>query len=439
MKIAFGHTNSDLDSLSALLVVKKLYPDVQLVRSQLFHPIAQNLYMMYAEYFNFISPKDLIGEKIEEIIIVDTCTAARVKEYFDYIRDSDPAILIFDHHNAEACDILGAQLVFRQCGAITSHLTLRAMEQQIHFEPEEATIALSGIYSDTGRLIYDNVQREDFEAAAFLLDMGGSLKLVKSFLETVKEDAQILIMNRLLSVLETRTIQGNQILFSYLELEANKAGLAAVVEKIFEIQNPDAYFAIFAIPKTRTVLLICRSQKTSIDLHELLHNYGGGGHQLAASAKISNVDGLDFRAELLEKLEESLVPATRAKDIMTRKVHTAQQSMSLLDLSLFLEQYELTGVPVLNDQGKLTGYIGLREIMKGRKANNMKAPVSAYMSKPPIFSHGNITIREIERLFYKHNIGHLPIMEDDSLVGIVSRRNLLEYHKGKHGEEFESP
>jgi tRNA nucleotidyltransferase (CCA-adding enzyme) len=35
-------------------------------------------------------------------------------------------------------------------------------------------------------------------------------------------------------------------------------------------------------------------------------------------------------------------------------------------------------------------------------------------------------MREIERLFYKHRIGHLPILKDKRLVGIVSRRDYLE-------------
>lgn len=429
MNIAFGHTNMDLDCLGSLILVKKLFPDYRLVRSGLIHPAAQHLYNLYSQYFNFLYPKDLAGERIDNIIIVDTCIARRVSEYFGHIKNAAPGIRIFDHHRIENCDILGAQVEGGDYGANTTLLGRMAMERGIPLQPEEATIALAGIYADTGRLTYENVRRYDYEVAAYLRDRGASLKLVKSFLETIKEDDQILILSQLLLVMETHSIQGHVILGSYLEIGENIPGLAAVVEKIMDIENPDAYFAVFFIPKSRIVLLIARSQKAKIDLHSLLQKYGGGGHQLAAAAKLSNQEGPLFKEEFFAHLEKSLLPATRAKDIMSRNVHRIAESMSLMDASLFLEKVDLTGVPVVNAQGRVSGYVGLRELMKGRKAGCMKAPVSAYMSKPAVCAGELSTMREIERLFYRHHIGHLPIVTDGKLQGIVTRRDYLEYHK----------
>jgi tRNA nucleotidyltransferase (CCA-adding enzyme) len=57
----------------------------------------------------------------------------------------------------------------------------------------------------------------------------------------------------------------------------------------------------------------------------------------------------------------------------------------------------------------------------------MNAPVRAYMSKPAITAVGAVTMREVERMFYKHHIGHLPIVEDHKLVGIVTRWDYLQY------------
>ncbi|MDR0878126.1 MAG: CBS domain-containing protein [Treponema sp.] len=429
MNIAFGHTNMDLDCLGSLILVKKLFPDFALVRSKLIHPAARNLYNLYSNYFNFLNPKDIEEERIDNIIIVDTCIAERVSEYFKYIKNSEPKIYIIDHHNTANCNIFGAQIEGSHFGANTSYLGKLAMEEKIKLCPEEATIALTGIYADTGRLIYDNVCREDFEVAAYLLDMGASLKLVKSFLETIKDDDQILVLNQTLLVMTTHVIQGHTILLSYLELEENVAGLAEVVERVMDIESPDAYFAVFAIPKKKTVLLIARSQNALINLHELLNAYGGGGHQNAGSAKIVDRDGPAFFEEFHAGLEKLLSPATRSKDIMTQNVCTINENKTLLEASLLLENADLSGVPVLSDSGVLTGFIGLRDIMKGRKAEAMNAPIKAYMTRPAISSSGSISMREVERIFYKHHIGHLPIVEDDKLLGIVTRWDYLEYKK----------
>lgn len=429
MNIAFGHSNMDMDCLGSLVLVKKLFPDYRLVKSNLIHPGARKLYNIYQEYFDFLSPNDLRGERIDRIIIVDTCIAARVKEYFNHVQKSDPKIRIIDHHNLENCDILGAQVEGATFGANVTYLGKLAIQQGISLLPEEATVALAGLYADTGRLIYENVCREDFEVSAYLLDMGASLKLVKSFLESIVEDEQILVLNQVFLRAYIRVIQGHSILLSYVELEENINGLAAVVEKVMDVENPDAYFAFFYIPKKNTVLVIARSQKAKIDLHELLQRYGGGGHQAAASMKITNRDGPKLFEEFLSYLEISLKPATRARDIMTRDVHTIGENMSLMDASRFLEQVDLTGAPVLNDHGVVSGFLSLRDIMKGRRASQMHAPVKAYMTRNVITSDGYITMREVERIFYKHHINRIPIVEEGKLLGIVTHGDYLKYKK----------
>jgi tRNA nucleotidyltransferase (CCA-adding enzyme) len=234
-------------------------------------------------------------------------------------------------------------------------------------------------------------------------------------------------------MVEKKLLHGHEILLSYLELDENVPGLAPVVEKIMEIENPDAYFAVFFIRKTRTILVIARSQKQRINLHALLRDYGGGGHQLAASLMLREQEGASFYRGFLEHLEKSLVPATRASDVMTRNVFTIPETSTIMDASIYMEQVNHTGLPVVNNQGKLSGFLGLRDIMKARRVSQMHAPVSAYMSKNIICSHPEITMREVERLFYKNHIGHLPILEEDTLAGIVTRWDFLEYKNRRKG------
>ena len=432
MNIAFGHTNTDFDCFGSLILVKKLFPDYRLVKSSRIHPAAQNMYDYYTEYYDFLSPKDIITEKIENIIIVDTCMAERVKEYFHYIKNSNPSIKIFDHHHIDCCDIHGAVVEGGNYGANTSLLGKMAIQKGIVLDPVEATIALTAIYADTGKLIFENVSRVDYEVSAWLLDMGASLRLVKSFLEPVKEDAQIAVLNQIHH--EQVAVQGHQVLLSYMELEANVAGLAAVVEKIMDVQNPDAYFAVFFIPKEKTTLIIARSQKKKIALDALLSVYGGGGHQLAASAKITGKEGREVFDSLIKFLDNALEPAARAKDIMSKNVITANDTATLMEVSISMEKENCTAMPVVDRDGLVCGFISLRDIMKGRKHGKMQAPVKAYMSRPVISASADDTIRVIERMFYKHKISCLPILDNGKLIGMVTRWDYLQFQKNSFDE-----
>jgi tRNA nucleotidyltransferase (CCA-adding enzyme) len=403
------------------------------------HPAARNLYTMYRDYFDFAETKDLKNEPVEEAVIVDTASIARVSEYFESLNLQNADILVFDHHNPERCDIPGATVKGEKIGSTTSLLTSMAIEAGARLSPEEATIALTGIYADTGKLLHDSVSRKDFEAALYLLDMGASIKLVKSFLDSLKEDDQIALKNVLLTKLEPRTIQGHSILLSYHEFDENPPGLAAVVERIMEIENPDAYLACFYVRKTKTMFIIARSQSQGVGARDILKSWGGGGHKLAASAKVSVPNGRAFYEEFIASLEHTIRPALRARDVMTRKVYTVRETDTMLDASLFLEKIDRSGVPVMNAAGELTGFISLRDIMKGRKANQMHGQVKGFMSRNLITSGGSITIREIGNIFFKHHIGHLPIVENGELTGIVTRWDYLQAQKDSQGAGDSEP
>jgi tRNA nucleotidyltransferase (CCA-adding enzyme) len=429
MKVAFGHSNMDLDCLGSLVLIQRLFPGIRLVRSNLIHPSAAHLNDLYAPLFDWLSPVDLDGEDIESIVIADTCVAERVQEYFNHIRGAGHTVRIFDHHILENCNIMGAQLEGWKAGSCTTILARMAQKQNLPLQAEEATIALTGIYADTGMLLFDNVTEDDFLASAWLKGQGAELSLVKSFMEAPLDDEQSDVTNRVLPLIQSQEIQGHIVMSSCLELEQNVKGLAAVVESVMNLKKADAYFAFFYLTKpSLKTMLIARSRQPRIDLHELLEAYGGGGHSMAASATIRGKGGPELRDEIFSHLERRLRPAMRAEDIMTRAVSTLDSDTSLMDAALFLERLELNGVPVM-EGGRVVGFISLGDIQKGRRNNALKAPVSAYMSKPAVTASSRATLREIERLFFRHHIGRLPIVDGENLLGIVTRWDYLEQIK----------
>jgi len=76
--------------------------------------------------------------------------------------------------------------------------------------------------------------------------------------------------------------------------------------------------------------------------------------------------------------------------------------------------------------------------MKARRVSAMNAPVRAYMKKNVVSSPPDVTMREVERIFYKHHIGHLPIVEAGALTGIVTRWDFLQYKKQREDPGIES-
>jgi len=427
MKIIVGHSNMDLDSIGSMVLARCLFPDHQLVASRQIHPVARHLYNLYQERLGFLPAARLSGQRVERIVVVDTRVRKRVEEYLQHLQEPPADILVFDHHAGDTSDIPGAVVREKAVGANTTLLGLELLRRSATLHPDDATVALTGIYADTGNFTHENVEYADFQVASLCLQHGASLPLVRQFLRPLAEGRQLALFHESLNHLSARGYGGHLLQFCYLELEHQSAGLAAVVEQVFEVEGPDALFAVFSIPSESQSLLIARSRGLDIDLLQALAAFGAAGHPLAASAQLKGRWGPGVLEELDRHLSAVLQPAPTASRIMRHDFPALREDMSLLAAAEELEKAGRTGAPVAGPGGELLGFLSLRDIMKGRQAGQMKAPVRAYMTRNLISASPLTPLREIGELFLSRPVGHVPLVEAGRLVGLASRADYLAY------------
>ena len=172
-----------------------------------------------------------------------------------------------------------------------------------------------------------------------------------------------------------------------------------MVEKVFEVENAEVYLAFFYIKKRHKLLIVGRNSKAFIKLNDIMSEFGGGGHPQAASAVVKTDNGRPVYSRIVEYLENILTPAYTAADIMTENVSCLDADASLVDASIRLEQISHTGAPVLNEAGRVVGFLTLRDIMKGRRAGQMHSSgkgihdPAGWLQRSP-----DTTVREIDEL-----------------------------------------
>ena len=427
MKILVGHANMDLDCFGSLALARYLYPRYIPVKSRLIHPMAKALYTLYHDHLGFMPSRELKGEQVEKLVVFDTRNAAKIREYMDYIRPLKAEVEVYDHHINNECDIPGAVLHEAPYGSNTTLVAEELMKRDISIPHDAATIALTGIFSDTGSFTHDNVCPRDFEAARWLLNQGASIKMVKQFLKVWHQDLQIDVFHKVLNSISFRNLHGYSILFCHIYMDDQVGGLSEVVQKVFEVENADAMFAVFSLQKRKRTILIGRSRNDSIDLSRIMKDWGGGGHTKAASATIKELVSHDFVNTFRLYLKDVLVPACSISDIMTKDVRVIPDTFSVLESSLFLEQIDHSGVPVVDSDENLVGFITLRDISKARVAGQMKASVRGYMTHKLYTAPPDATLRDLERLFLDYNIGHVPVVSENKILGIVTRSDYLSH------------
>ena len=417
----------DLDCIGSIVLAGYLYPDHIPVMSRLIHPAAKNLVNLYHYHLNFKKVDDIKGESVDRVVIVDTRSSSRVKEYFDVAGKDVKEIVIYDHHSSDSCDFEGAEVHQGNFGSNTTMIGLELIKNNMSISPKDATIALTGIYADTGNFTHDNVQEDDFRVSSYLLKHHADIKLVNNFLKSLKEDYQVTLFHEIMNSLVWQDINGHQIVFSYYSMDKQAAGLAAVIEEIFNIENPDAIFGVFHFEKPGSTVIIGRSSKNVIDLIDVLKPFGGGGHAKAASALVKQGEGREIFKNLLETLSMQLQHAVTAENMMSKNVMTIHDTWTLKEASIFFEEMDISGTPVLNEKDELCGMLTLRDIMKGRKTDQMSSQVRAFMRTKLITCTPGANMREIENILFINSIGHLPVLNNGKLAGIITRSDLLKF------------
>jgi tRNA nucleotidyltransferase (CCA-adding enzyme) len=437
VKIIVGHSNLDLDSIGSMVLARCLFPDHLLVASRQIHPVARPLYNLYQERLGLLPAARLSGQRVERMVVVDTRVRRRVEEYLQHLAEPPADILVFDHHAGDTSDIPGAVVRERAVGANTTLLGLELLRRSVTLHPDDATVALTGIYADTGNFTHENVEYADFQVASLCLQHGASLPLVRQFLRPLAEGRQLALFHDALNHLAARGYAGHLVQLCFLELERQSAGLAAVVEQVFEVEGTDALFAVFSIPAENQSLLIARSRSRDIDLLQVLAAFGAAGHALAASAQLKGRSGRAVLEELDRHLSQALEPAPTAARIMRRDLPALREDMSLLEAAEALEKANRTGAPVAGSGGELVGFLSLRDIMKGRQAAQMRAPVKAYMTRNVLTVTPETPLREIGELFLNRPVGHLPVVDSGRLVGLASRSDYLGYMEERRRQDAE--
>jgi len=109
-----------------------------------------------------------------------------------------------------------------------------------------------------------------------------------------------------------------------------------------------------------------------------------------------------------------------AKDIMTRDIITVSPTMTVKNLAMMLIKNQISGAPVAGKDGKIIGVVSEADILakKGKQVKNI-------MSKKVISIEETTPVEQIAQLMTTHAIKRLPVMNGDSLVGIVSRADII--------------
>ncbi len=425
MKIITTHKGADFDAAASLVAASLLYPGAKPVLPTSINANLKAFLSIHKDLFDFYSPADVSLDHVETLICVDTHSWRRLEGMEGLQEKEDLEIIIWDHHLQG--DIRGTAENIRETGSTITMLIDNIQNQGILITPIQATLFLIGIYEDTGNLTFPSTLPEDAYAAGYLLDQKADLHILSTFLRQAYGKKQKDILYQLIK--DAQRSEGNG--FTYSIAQAEVAGrvqnLAMVIQMYREIVNVDVAFGIFHEPAKNRCMVIGRSNVDEVNIAIMMKGLGGGGHPGAGSALLKKVEPEEVRKILLELLKGNQHSSVMLSDIMSYPVITVTENTMVEEVATILRDMGCKGMPVVDDDDHVVGVVSRRDFKKIRKSAHMQSPIKAFMSRNVVTIDHDRSAVEAARLMIKHDIGRVPVVKDDKIIGIITRSDAMLY------------
>jgi tRNA nucleotidyltransferase (CCA-adding enzyme) len=428
MHIATTHRNTDFDGLASIIAATLVYPGTVAVCPKNVNPNVHRFLSLHKTSFDIILAGEVNLDAVTRLIVTDTNQWRRL-DRVEGLKDREGVELILWDHHMGIGDLNPHWQCVEKIGATITLLVREMKDKDLHLTPLQATLFLLGLYEDTGQLTFSSTTPEDARAAAFLLEQGADLNIAVDFLNMAYGEVQKKVLFRLMRDAEQHEIKGKRVGIGVVNINKH-VELAMVVQLYSKIVNADAVFVVF-VNESGGCFIIGRSSTPDINVNTLLQRFGGGGHPGAGSATITDahIAAGEIRQKIIAALHEVQRGGALVADMMSFPVTAVAPDTPMHEIQNIMEVEKIRGV-VVEEEECLRGIVVLWDLKKLKQHKQWNSPVKAFMNRKVTTISPEALASEAADLMVQKNIGHLPVVQGEKVIGIVTRTDIINYLYG---------
>jgi len=122
------------------------------------------------------------------------------------------------------------------------------------------------------------------------------------------------------------------------------------------------------------------------------------------------------------------VQSNRVRDFVIRELVTVEQTTPIAEIARQMSNQRVGSAIVVED-GTLVGILTERDIVRvvAEGADPEKTPAADYMSRQVATIQADEVMAEAARVMIAEQIRHLPVVENEQLLGVLSIRNIVQW------------
>jgi tRNA nucleotidyltransferase (CCA-adding enzyme) len=442
------HLNADFDALASVVLAIKLFPE-----AKVFFPGSQESHVR--EYLKthpwalpLAEPDEVRHGTFSPCILMDVGSAERLGAFAFLLQSHAGQVWRIDHHPCRLEALPGWELC-EHVRANTTLLIRLLRERKLTLTAPEATLALLGIFEETGNLTFASTLPEDAMAAAFCIEKGASLHEVRRHLDQELTAEQRGVLRDWMRYQTIRSLGKLEWMVSHAVRETYVPDMAVVASKMMEWMDLD--FAVLLCEFGGRIYVLLRSRTDQMDVSLLASELGGGGHAYAAAATIRNQTRAQVEARICNFLQvysprfsaghqtdepdgprgvlpvSALAPRSSpatASEIMQGDVVTVAAEAELGQAVALMLQVRHSRLPV-EASGRIVGWIGLQDIHKALHHGMERILVRSVMHSRLAWVASEASLREVQEFFNSFHHEIVLVGSPSSLAGIITPVDLI--------------
>jgi tRNA nucleotidyltransferase (CCA-adding enzyme) len=427
MRLILTHENADFDAIASMWAAHRLYPETQPLLPRRINRNVEQFLILYWDAFRYARADEWRRRRVDAIILVDTHGMNSVR---GVVRN--PKVLVLDHHT-NYTEQPGWTYEIASVGATTTMLVEKIQQAGLILSAEEGTLFLLGIYEDTGSMTYDTTSSRDISAAAWLVDQGAMLSVVRQFLSVPLTPLQRDLYDELQTAVRWLDINGQTIVITAAAApDGYEEEVSSVVHRLRDALAVSGLFVL--VHMGRDVQLVARSTNEYIDVAHVARKLGGGGHSRAAAALIPKTSLIEVERRLQTLVHEAVKPMVHVGQLMSYGVQTIAATTKVSQAAERMRRSGHEGYPVVDEVShQVVGLLTRRAVDRAMSHDLGQLPVSRVMRAGAITVRPSDSIERLQQLMLTEGWGQIPVLEEmgDGAaalpIGIVTRTDLLNH------------
>lgn len=420
--IVTTHTNTDFDALASMVAASFVYPGAVRVAPSHVQPAVREFLAVHWDLLQLKPRKSVDVSGVDQLIVTDTSNWERLDGMQHLADRDDLQTIIWDHHMAEG-NIPANEIYREEVGASVTLLLEQMKIRDAAFSPVHATLFLLGIYDDTGSLSFPSTTARDVYMVGFLLENGADLNVVSAYLDSSLDDRHLDLFSRMLA--ESETFQTGSVRVGICIQDVHKSlnMLPTVVTKFKELKGLDVAFGIFPMGAKKSVV-IGRGNPRLFDVGAVVRQLGGGGHPGAGSASVQ-APAVEVHQQLTRLIHEVRSGEVSVRNLMTRVIDCIRPQHRVREAADRLARTGRPALLVVDEQDRLLGAFGEEQVTKIKQDRQWDQSVTAMIRQNLTTVHPDQSIREALQYMTHSELGFLPVVEHDRLIGEITRASII--------------